>query len=120
MKWFEEKPSWIPEKVFDKIKNEGCHLVAKSSDQGNENLTDEWRISFSLAELALPETLSEFQKKCYLVVKIIFYKHFKSLKDKKTERHLSSYLLKTIKFKLQDQSQTLEYEKNIDSWRSKI
>ena len=91
------------------IKENGCHLVPKAS-LPNSSCTDEWRLSFSSAEIILSEQLSDFQKKCYLVVKTIFYINFKELIDERTVRYLPSYAIKTIKFKLQDDIHQNEWQ----------
>ena len=43
-----------------------------------------------------------------------FLHNLKNIQDEKTERFLPSYIFKTIKFKLQDEPETFEYEKNVD------
>ena len=101
--WFNEKHDWISDTVLRNIKESGCHLVAKPIRPKTDlQPANEWRISFSIAEKVLSGELTSFQKKCYLVTKTIFYKNFKSLTDDKTGRHLPSYTLKTVKFRLQD------------------
>ena len=103
LSWFNEKHDWISDETIRKIKDYGCHLVAKPlNDRTYFQPADEWRISFSVAEKILSEKLTKFEKKCYLVAKMIFYQNFKTLKDHETGRHLPSYVLKTIKFRLQD------------------
>lgn len=47
---------WPPPSLVQSIIDEGCHVVPKSSIDGNEDL--EWRLSFSLAELRLSNQLS--------------------------------------------------------------
>ena len=101
--WFNEKHDWISDTVLRNIKESGYHLVAKPIRPKTDlQPANEWRISFSIAEKVLSGELTSFQKKCYLVAKTIFYKNFKSLTDDKTGRHLPSYTLKTVKFRLQD------------------
>ena len=100
------KSKWIKEETMNQIIQQGFHLVPKSSSQIDGHIiTSEWRLSFSQAEGILSDSLSEFQKKCYLVAKIIFYINFKNIEDGRGDeaRVLSSYLMKTIKFSLQEE-----------------
>ncbi|XP_066913210.1 uncharacterized protein [Clytia hemisphaerica] len=109
-RWFNEKHDWISQETLNKIKQDGCHLVPKPIHRRVDIKSNEWRISFSVAEKTLSAALTRFQKKCYLVSKMIFYQQFKALEDSITERHLPSYVLKTIKFKIQDLISKTEWE----------
>ena len=90
-------------------KSSQCQQTGTGSKFQTTLETSEWRLSFSLAEKVLSESLSEFQKECYLVAKIVFYINFNKVFDeeeidesKGKGRVLPSYLMKTIKFMLQE------------------
>ena len=78
---------------MEKIISNGCHIVPKSP-RGESN--NEWRISFSAAELELSQTLTQFQRKCFLVAKLIYYVVIKRIDPDV----FASYFLKTVMFKL--------------------
>ena len=75
----------------------GCHIVPKSSP--GSNATNEWRFSFSQAEVLLANARTKFQSKCYLVAKSIFYVYIKKY-NAKVDEELPSYVLKTIMFQM--------------------
>ena len=84
---------WPSSEIVEKITSEGCHIVPKSPRGENNN---EWRISFSSAELTLSSTLNPFQQKCYLVGKSIYYVAIKRIDPD----IFASYFIKTVMFKL--------------------
>ena len=55
-----------------------------------------WRLSFSQAEGILAKKQNHFQKKSYLLAKVIFILRTHGLVDADTERKLCSYHLKTV------------------------
>ena len=83
---------WIKDETMTQILQGGFHVVPKSTNQSDGRIiTSEWRLSFSQAEGILSDSLSEFQKKCYLVAKIIFTiisKRLKMLEGPKGEYYL--------------------------------
>ena len=91
--WFQRKRHWPSPEIIEEIKENKCHLVLKSTPGSNKN--DEWRISFSKAEVILSKGKSPFQNKCYLLAKYVYYANLKQITDEITGRHLSSYVLKT-------------------------
>ena len=96
LKWLDRKPRYWPEKkTVSQIVSGGCHIVPKSP-RGENN--DEWKISFSAAELILSKTLTEFQRKCYLAAKTIYYTVIKNMDPDV----FASYFLKTLMFKLME------------------
>lgn len=96
LKWPDRKPRYWPEKkTVSQIVSGGCHIVPKSPRGENNN---EWRTSFSAAELILSKTLTKFQRKCYLVAKTIYYTVIKNIDPDV----FASYFLKTLMFKLME------------------
>ena len=92
--WLVREPRYWPNKeTVKKIISNGCHIVPKSPRGKNNN---EWRISFSAAEIELSKTLTEFQRKCFLVAKVIYYVIIKRIDPD----IFASYFLKTVMFKL--------------------
>ena len=92
--WAVRKPRYWPNKeTVEKIISNGCHIVPKSP-RGKSN--NEWRISFSAAELELSQTLTQFQRMCFLVAKTIYYVVIKRIDPDV----FASYFLKTVMFKL--------------------
>ena len=92
--WPVREPRYWPNKeTVEKIISNGCHIVPKSP-RGKSN--NEWRISFSVAEIELSHTLTQFQRKCYLVAKLIYYVVVKRIDPD----DFASYFLKTVMFKL--------------------
>ena len=92
--WPVREPRYWPNKeTVEKIILNGCHIVPKSP-RGESN--NEWRISFSAAEIELSHTLTQFQRKCFLVAKLIYYVVIKKIDPDV----FASYFLKTVMFKL--------------------
>ena len=88
-----EQRCWPNKEIVERIISNGCHIVPKSP-RGESN--NEWRISFSAAELELSQTLTQFQRKCFLVAKLIYYLVIKRIDPDV----FASYFLKTVMFKL--------------------
>ena len=87
------RPSgWPGLELVTSIVKEGCALVPVSPIRSQTGL--EWRISFSLCEKKLAQSLSDYQKECFLIVKGI-WRHFLKHPSK---RGLQSYHLKTAMF----------------------
>ncbi|KAJ7360554.1 hypothetical protein OS493_015658 [Desmophyllum pertusum] len=87
------RPSgWPSLELVSSIVNTGCALVPVSPLGSQTGL--EWRISFSLCERKLAQSLSDCQKGCFLIVKGI-WRHFLKHPSKKG---LQSYHLKTTMF----------------------
>ena len=92
--WPVREPRYWPNKeTVERITSNGYHIVPKSP-RGESN--NEWRISFSAAELELSQTLTQFQRKCFLVAKLIYYVVIKRIDPDV----FASYFLKTVMFKL--------------------
>eukprot|EP00111_Clytia_hemisphaerica_P003309 TCONS_00009422-protein len=90
--WFERQRYWPDLETMCDIREARCLLVRKSvGDQGKT-----WRVSLSEAEVILASKQSPFQKKSYLLAKLIFTLNTHGLVDSETGRKLSSYLLKTV------------------------
>ncbi|XP_022796328.1 uncharacterized protein LOC111334780 [Stylophora pistillata] len=87
------RPSgWPSQELVSAITSEGCSMVPVSPLRSQTGL--EWRISFSLAEKKLAQSLNDCQKACYLIVKGIWRHYLKH----PSKRGLQSYHLKTILF----------------------
>ena len=96
---------WPEKEVLTKIKSLGCHLVPKYF-----NSIYDWRISFSQAEIILSKEQNSFQRKCYLLAKLIFYAGIKQFKDKKSGKKMSSYLLKTVMLFMLEETRPEKWE----------
>ena len=90
--WFEKQRYWPKPEIMAEIHQKGCHLVWKSVDGEQAS----WRLSFSQAEVILARERSVFQKKCFLLAKLIFTVQTQHFADQEKGRRLSSYLIKTI------------------------
>ena len=88
---------WPDSDIVQKIILEGCHIVPKSPHGRHNN---EWRISFSTAEITLSKTFTLFQQKCYLVAKTVYYVTIKSIDPDV----FGSYFIKTVMMKLMEKS----------------
>ena len=98
-----QRRNWPDSKIVKKITSEGCHIVPKSPRGQNNN---EWRISFSSAEMALSNTLSPFQRKFFLVGKSIYYVVIKRINPD----IFGSYFIKTVMFKLLERQPSSYWE----------
>ena len=106
LNWPDRKPRYWPDKkTVRQIVSEGCHIVPKSPRGENNN---EWRTSFSTAELTLSSTLTKFQRRCYLVAKTIYYVVIKKIDPDV----FASYFLKTLMFKLLEKQHSSFWEKS--------
>ena len=102
--WPARDPRYWPNKeTVNKIISNGCHIVPKRP-KGESN--NEWRISFSAAELELSHTLTQFQRKCYLVAKATYYVVVKRIDPDV----FASYFLKTVMFKLLEKQHSFFWE----------
>ena len=82
--------TWPSRATAARILSSGLGLVPKSSPNGNSNL--EWRLSFSLAEMALTMDLTSSQKITYKYLKFLATEEFNNPKI------LHTYHLKTVFF----------------------
>ena len=96
-KWITRKRIWPKPETIREICDSGFHLVCKASAAGDIN--KEWRLSFSIVENYLIDSLTDVQHTVY-----------KSFKDvvKNNSTFISSYLLKTVFF--------WECESRTNSW----
>ena len=102
--WPLREPRYWPSKeTVEKIVSNGCHIVPKSPRGKSSN---EWRISFSAAELELSHSLTQFQRKCFLVAKLIYYVVVKRIDPDV----FGSYFLKTTMFKLLEKQPVVFWE----------
>ena len=86
-KWITRKRTWPKLETIKEICDSGFHLVCKASAAGDIN--KEWRLSFSIAENYLIDSLTAVQR--------TVYKIFKDMVKSNTT-FISSYLLKTVFF----------------------
>ena len=85
-----ERPSGWPDKdMIESIVGDGCHLVATSHPKSRRPDV-EWRYSFSVAERTLARSLSDAQRQCYILLKLIVMRQLKPCSV------VCSYHLKTI------------------------
>ena len=102
--WPVREPRYWPNKeTVEKIISNGCHIVPKSPRGKNNN---EWRISFSAAELELSHTLTQVQRKCFVVAKLTYYVVVKRIDPDV----FASYFLKTVMFKLLEKQPNVFWE----------
>lgn len=88
-----EKPVWLSNEAFSRIKSETLHLVGKQSPRGHPEI--EWRLSFNRIELTFFQELREkypVSVVCYRLFKLIRMWHLKEPKI------LPSYFLKMLFF----------------------
>lgn len=79
---------WPPPSEIERIKWQGCHLVAKTNLSAEQYT---WRISFSKAEVELSQLVPETARVCFVAMKIIAKDYLSSVC-----KNLSSYHLKCI------------------------
>ena len=105
--WFERKRHWPDSQTLCEIREIGCSLVRKSI--GEELNT--WRLSFSQAEVILANKQNPFQKRSFLLAKLIFTLETHGHVDGETERKLCSYHLKTVYLFTLEDTPPEEFEK---------
>ena len=105
--WFERKRHWPDSQTLCEIREIGCSLVRKSI--GEELNT--WRLSFSQAEVILANKQNPFQKRSFLLAKLIFTLETHGHVDAETERKFCSYHLKTVYLFTLEDTPPEEFEK---------
>ncbi|OWF38558.1 uncharacterized protein LOC110466147 [Mizuhopecten yessoensis] len=107
------KCHWPGETLIQKIPQDGCLLVAMGSHQSSDP-TEEWRVSFVRAERVLSHSLSDLQKTCYSVVKVM-------LKSILSDRAvLTSYHMKNTFYYLCEEVASASGSWTLDSLGDKI
>ena len=99
--WPHQCSSWInrprlfpPQEIIQRIVNNGCQLVPRSSPGGDADA--EWRFSFSGPEAVLAQLRSKEQKCSYYFFKVLFYRYLKCVESTEPEaKSLCSYMVKT-------------------------
>ena len=94
--WIDRCHSWPPRCVADDITRNGCHFVAIGNKAGNHNY-NEWRISFSEAEMKLVSAMNHTQFLTYGLLKV-FLKEIINNGLNEEEKLLCSYHVKTTIF----------------------
>ena len=90
--WVSRKRLWPPQSLMDEIIQDGFHLVAKTSPEGDEDL--DWRFSFSKAEQKLMKSKGLGNRNyCFRIFKMAIKENISS-----TCSLLTSYHLKTLLF----------------------
>ena len=87
---------WPSSHDLSSIISFGCHIVPIGHPL-SKTKSEEWRISFSVAERTLVWSFNHVQMQCYAVMKIIF-KEFIKLKCSPQNYVLCSYFIKTFLF----------------------
>lgn len=82
------KGNWPTKQTITEIVRTGCHLVPVPHSQSRWK-SNEWRISFSVAELKLAKSLSSYQRQCYAYFKTIV---------KAFTKHIPTFYCKTVLF----------------------
>ena len=90
--WKERQRVWPSESVIQELAQIG-YIIGKPQNKGDKNATD-MRYAFSHIEHKLVNIRNKRQKMIYLILKIIWVKHVKSLNPKK----ISSFMAKTVMF----------------------
>lgn len=95
--WFSrcQKKQWPDQKILNKIRSNGCHVMPIGSVA---NLCDnklEWRLSFSKAEEKIVYSMNHTQLLCYGILKFFLKEVLCSTNQ---ESLICSYFLKTILF----------------------
>ena len=83
--------NWPSASMIEQIVSDGCLLVPVGHRLSPEP-DFEWRISFSKAEKTLAQSLTVFQKKAYMLLKLLHREYFSS------PQIIATYHLKTILF----------------------
>ena len=99
-------PALKTETLKKLFKDTGCHVVPKYDPKSKQPET-QWRISFSVIERDLANTLSDMQRTCYRVLKAVVRSEINDKVPK--EQKLATYYLKTTLFWLCE-------ETPLDSW----
>ena len=93
--WRNRPRLWPPRDTLQSIVDKGCQLVPCSSPE--DNVHNEWWLSFSGAEAILAQLRSKKQQLDYYFFKILFYQYLKSVESPEPEgKSLFSYVMKTI------------------------
>ena len=87
----ERRWGWPTASLIKSIVSKGCLLVPVGHKLSSEPQY-EWRLSFSVAEKVLAQSLTSFQKKAYILLKILHREYLSSPKI------IATYHLKTILF----------------------
>jgi len=99
--WKTRDRVWPDQSVVDEIVSRGAHMVDKAFCHNDID----WRLSFSVAEIALATRWSPAQHFVYFVFKSLFYKFIKPLSSDNTadvslstssHKYLASYMAKTV------------------------
>ncbi len=85
--WICRRRHWPGKGMIQEIVHAGHHVIPKPSHGGNPDT--EWRLSFSKAELLLSKAMTQTQKNCYKILKVICTEEFSDPKV------ICSYHLKT-------------------------
>ncbi|XP_061192744.1 uncharacterized protein LOC133200946 [Saccostrea echinata] len=93
--WIDRCITWPPTHVLNDIVNNGCHLVPIGHPLGLHQ-SEEWRISFSLAELKLVCAMNHCQFLTYGLLKVFLKEAINQSED--TDKLLCSYHMKTTLF----------------------
>lgn len=83
--------NWPSKDLINKIMCSAIHLVPVGHSK-SDNSENEWRYSFTIPERLLAQSLSVFQRACYVMAKILLKAAFAG------DKGLSLYLLKTTMF----------------------
>ena len=90
LEWIHRERQWPSEEIIEKISQQGFHIVAKTSHEGN------FRLSFSVAEGILVKNMNKIQVKMVRAFKAVI--KFLVLCDGEDKKFLCSYHLKTVAF----------------------
>ena len=92
--WATRTPrNWPARDLVDKVYSSGFALVGKPASASGD-VSREWRLSFSIAEMTLIRNFNDCQSKVYYLIRSIYVQYLKE----KVSGILSSYNLKTIMF----------------------
>jgi hypothetical protein len=85
---------WPSSRLVDSVVRRGCHIVPVGHYVSPDHRSDNWRLSFSVAERTLVWSFNDVQRKCYFILKLL-------CKEIIGDTHpglISSYYMKTLMF----------------------
>ena len=89
--WPEREREWPEQSTIKQIVTNGIHIVCKELHHGEID----WRLSFSVAEIAITQQRTLWQHYIYFIFKSLFYKYLKPLSNESV-KVITSFLAKTV------------------------
>ena len=89
--WPEREREWPEQSTITQIVTNGIHIVCKKLRHSEID----WRLSFSVAEIAITQRWTPWQHYIYFIFKSLFYKYLKPLSNESV-KVITSFLAKTV------------------------